>query len=86
MDGVVGSTEWDRTLAGALALARADSQIQPLVPAGEECWQLDVELVSILEAYYQPDLDRDAWVAHAVRHVVTDGECGDCPSGGRERS
>jgi hypothetical protein len=72
-------TAWDRDLAEALTLARADAEIQSLVPAGEECRQLDAELISILEAYYQPGLDQGAWIAHAVRHVVTDGECGDCP-------
>ena len=70
---------WERALAEALAAARADAEIQSLVPAGEECRQLDTELVSILEAYHRPGLDQEAWVAHAVRHVVTDGECGDCP-------
>jgi len=74
--------EWDRHLDEALALARADAEIRALVPSGEECRQLDAELISILEAYYQPGLGQAAWVAHAVRHVVTDGECGDCPRSG----
>jgi hypothetical protein len=73
-------TGWDRDLAEALALARVDAEIQSLVPAGEECRQLDAELLSVLATYHQPGLDQWAWVAHAVRHVVTDGECGDCPS------
>jgi hypothetical protein len=74
-----GPTAWDGTIARALALARADEQIQSLIPAGEECSQLDLELMSILQAYHQPGLDQRAWVAHAVRHVMTDGECGNCP-------
>jgi hypothetical protein len=73
-------TAWNRDLAEALALARADAEIQSLVPAGEESTQLDAELLSVLATYHRPGLDQRAWVAHAVRHVVTDGECGDCPS------